>query len=118
MNYIKELFFILKKNLKFHLLLIFFFFKKAQASPLPNYIWTGPLLNEELKLLSLNLSNFKSKQQNLTFLKPIQQSGSLYFIELQNYHEGSYECTVRNAAGEEKVQLNLHVLGKFFSSIK
>lgn len=90
----------------------------AQAYPLPTYSWSGPLLNlnesnEELKLLSLNLSIVKTKQnKNLTFIKAIQQSGSLWFPNLQIYHDGFYECAVRNSAGEEKVQLNLHVLGK------
>lgn len=90
----------------------------AQSYPLPSYTWTGPLLkesNEELRLLSLNLSSSSSSHKskhNFTTMKPIQQSGSLYFDNLQTYHEGFYECTVRNTAGEEKVQLNLHVLGK------
>lgn len=80
---------------------------------MPTYIWTGSLLNksnEELKLiLPINLSN---SRQNLTSLKPVQQSGSLYFDNVQKYHEGLYQCTVKNTAGEEKVQLNLHVQGK------
>ena len=89
----------------------------AQAYPLPSYSWSGPLLNESneelTRLLSVNLSDYKSNlKPNQTFARPIQQSGSLYFDSLQAVNEGFYECAVRNPAGEEKVQLNLHILGK------